>query len=91
MTNVHIFVEELDDGTYADAKLEFSKLLYVRVESDETFTAHDEMYPLAEMGETLRIATYQLLTVDDVNLILETNKLDQVPPSLLARADEVIE
>ena len=39
-----------------DAKLEFSKLLYVRVESDETFTAHDEMYPLAEMGETLRIA-----------------------------------
>lgn len=55
-----------------DAKLEFSKLLYVRVESDETFTAHDEMYPLAEMGETSRIATYQLLTVDDVKLILET-------------------
>jgi hypothetical protein len=54
------------------------KTLFVKVQPDDDtggyFVADTDKYGLAEMGEKIRIGTYQLVGVDDVEVVLKTTK-----------------
>lgn len=56
----------------------FPDVLYVKVEGIEKdeayFTAFETMYGLAEHGETVKIATYKLICIDEVELKLDVKK-----------------
>jgi hypothetical protein len=56
----------------------FPELLYVKIDASDKsqplFVAFEEMYGLAEQGETVRIATYQLVEVDEIDLVLSVKK-----------------
>lgn len=55
----------------------FPKKLFVKVEGEkgeEYFVADDEMYGLAEMGQEIKIATYQLVGVEIAQVLVETKK-----------------
>jgi hypothetical protein len=54
-------------------KPEFPKTLYAKIEGegDEAyFTTFQDMYGLAEPGGTVKIATYELVRVDKVELLI---------------------
>lgn len=53
------------------------KKLFVKVEKDDEvgfFVADEDMYGLAEMGEKIKIGTYQLVDVHDVEVDLKTKR-----------------
>lgn len=56
----------------------FPKRLYVKVDGDrgeEYFVADDDLYGLAEMGETTKIAVYDLVEVTEAKVMVETKKV----------------
>jgi hypothetical protein len=56
---------------------QFPKTLFVKVEGkadEEYFVADDNSYVLAEMGETIKIATYQLVEISDAKVLVEFTK-----------------
>lgn len=53
------------------------KTLYVKLEKDSNsdtsyFVADEDMYGLAEMGERVKIGTYQLIEVTNAEVVLKT-------------------
>lgn len=80
----HGHVADVVSGTVADIlmakKSEFPKTLYVKIETleeggdDPFFTAFENMYGIAEQGETIKVATYRLICIDDVELVLSSKK-----------------
>lgn len=54
----------------------FPKKLYVKIEVDSAkngyFVADDAKYGLAEAGERIKIATYELVTVEQAEMVLKT-------------------
>ena len=55
----------------------FPKKLFVKVDGDkgeEYFVADENSYRLAEMGETIKIATYELVQVEDARVMVELTK-----------------
>jgi hypothetical protein len=61
-----------------ETEIKFPDLLYMKIDASDKrqplFVAFEEMYGLAEHGETIRIATYQLVQIDNVELVLSTKK-----------------
>lgn len=55
----------------------FPKNLYVKIEKDgstEYFSADEMLWPLVEMGEKVKIATYQLVGVQEAQGVVETKR-----------------
>lgn len=56
-------------------KTKFPPTLFVKIENrdsdDPYFGAHENQYGLAEQGETVKIATYTLVRIDEVELVLD--------------------
>ena len=62
----------------SESDIKFPDLLYVKIDASDKsqplFVAFEEMYGLAEQGETIRIATYQLVEIDNVSLTLNVKE-----------------
>ena len=59
------------------AKKNFPKMLYVKTEEDagtKYFVADDSMEAIAEVGEKIHVALYQLVEVSNVELVVKIIK-----------------
>lgn len=55
------------------------KSLYIKIEQDgddEFFIANEDLYDIAEKGETIKVGIYKLQSVKTVRMLVETKEKD---------------